>query len=226
MRNIKISDSKKALIKNIASMLDEKLGTSDYLITEQDIADKYKTSVENVITLEKEAIPFEIDITNVKIRRATILKNLFEKGLDFYKENKGGLKSDFTDALILNKEGKLLFLLRNKEDKIGPYKWCLPGGHLEKSLSPERNVKKEIKEETGLDILDCYLVYTKTLKNKNKIYYFYCYLPPIYEVVLNEREHIQYKWMSLEDIKKMNSDEFIFDLKNILLNNILKIKNN
>lgn len=218
-RLVSISKTKKALIDNISDMIREQTGVSNYLITEQTVADKYNVSVEDIIFLEKEAIIFEIDEKNVKLRRVKILNNLLNNGLDFYKENKKGKNSDFTDAFIINEEGKLLFLLRNKQDDIGEGKYCLPGGHLEQSLSEERNVKKEIKEETGLDVLTCNSLTIKKINNgKNKIYYFVCTIPRNSEVILNEKEHSNYKWMSLEDLQKADDKDFIFDLRQYILN--------
>lgn len=224
-REVKITNTQNILLGNLTKMIEDSIGVDSYLITEQEVADKYKVSVEEIILLEKKAIPIEIDEKNVKIRRAKILKNLYEKGLSFYDENKGETKSDFTDALIVNNEGKLLFLKRNINDNLFPGVYCLPGGHLEKSLSEERNVKKEIKEETGLDVLECKFVAVKSINNgKNKIYYFFCTLPFDYEIVLNEREHSNYVWMSLADIKNEPEENFILDTKKYLLDYILEPK--
>lgn len=224
-REVKIINTQNILLGNLTKMIEDSIGVDSYLITEQEVADKYKVSVEEIILLEKKAIPIEIDEKNVKIRRAKILKNLYEKGLSFYDENKGETKSDFTDALIVNNEGKLLFLKRNVNDNLFPGVYCLPGGHLEKSLSEERNVKKEIKEETGLDVLECKFVAVKSINNgKNKIYYFFCTLPFDYEIVLNEREHSNYVWMSLADIKNEPEENFILDTKKYLLDYILEPK--
>ena len=228
VKNI-LNPTKKAVVDNIINMVEtvynDELGVDNYLITEQKVADKHNVDVEEVIIAEKKAIPFEIDIQNVKIRRAIILKNLYDYGLNYYDENNKGLKSDFTDAIITNKQGQILFLLRNQQDTIEGGKYGLIGGHLEKSLNVVRNVKKEIKEETNLDVLDCNLIHLKSINGgKNKIYYFYCTLPNEYNIVLNEREHSNYKWMSLEDIIKTPKDSFMFDLKTILLKEIFNLK--
>lgn len=218
MRTI-ISPTKSALLNSLTKMVETSIGVEGYLISEQDIADKYNISVEDVILLEKEGILFELDIKNTKIRRTTILNNLYKQGLNFYKEKESTLDSSYTDALIVNPDGKLLLLLRNKESANFPNVYCLPGGHLETAYlnAPERNVKKEIKEETGLDILNASLIYIKSLKNSKKIYYFHCSIPNIYEVVLNYREHIQYRWVTLSELRDIPSDKFILDLKETLL---------
>lgn len=221
MRDFKITKTKETFLNNLTQAIELKLGQDKYLVTEQDIVDKYKVDIEKVIQLEKEAILFEEE-SSPKLRRNKILKNLYENGLDFYKENNNGSNSDFTDALIINK-GKLLLGLRSKDCAIAPNKWGLLGsGHLEKFLSLERNIKKEVKEETGLDVLDCKLVNVRKINDgKNKIYYFMVTIPDNSEVVLNQEEHSNYKWVSVEDIEQMDAEDFMFDLKDYLLHSLL-----
>lgn len=220
MRKI-LDPSKTALLKALSQVIDQKFKTEGYLISEQDIAEKYKISIEEVILAEKRGNLLELEISNPKIRRATILNNLYKNGIKFYDEVDSSIKSDFTDAIIVNNDGKLLLLKRNKLSKNFPDVYCLPGGHLETAYknNPEKNVKKEIKEETGLDPLECKLVYIKNINSsKNKIYYFYCSLPlDSEEVILNESEHTQYKWVTLSELKELPKENFILDLKEIIL---------
>jgi len=51
-------------------------------------------------------------------------------------------------ALIVNKEGKILF----GGGKKYKGKWTIPGGHVETGETLETAMKREVKEETGLDI--------------------------------------------------------------------------
>ncbi len=53
-------------------------------------------------------------------------------------------------ALIFNREGKALLV---KSDKWRD-KYCIPGGHIELGETMEDALRREIKEETGLDIYD------------------------------------------------------------------------
>lgn len=215
MREFILPKEQNIILSNLTKAIERKLGKENYLVTEEDIAKKYKVDVEKVILKEKEAIPLEVE-SSPKIRRAKILNNFWTKGLDYYKENHDGLKSNFTDALIV-KNGKMLFGLRSKESEIEPNKWGLLGaGHLEAFLTPEKNVLKEIKEETNLDIIECKLINIKPLEGGRKIYYFLC-TPADGEVVINQSEHQNYKWMSVQDIKSMSDEEFMFDLRKYLL---------
>lgn len=224
-RKVEITSSNKAVIEAVSALMKPQYGNQEYLITEQTVADKHGIEIEEVIALEKEAINLELDIERDPKRRRIIILNNLLKNKDYYKEVQGGIKANFTDAIITNDKGQILFLNRNKKDDIGANKLCFPGGHLEKFLSPERNVKKEIKEETGLDVIQCNLINRKKINNgKNQIFYFYCTIPKDSEVVLNEREHSNYIWMDLKDIINTPNDKFIFDLKNYLLYTILGMK--
>lgn len=63
-----------------------------------------------------------------------------------------------TVGCIIEKDGRILLTLRG----IGPFKyhWCLPGGHIERYEKAIDAVRREVKEETGLEIepefFDCY----------------------------------------------------------------------
>lgn len=225
MREFILPKEQNIVLSNLTKAIERKLGRENYLVTEEDIAEKYKVDVQEVILKEKEAIPLEVE-DSPKIRRAKILNNFWTKGLNFYKENHNGLKSNFTDALIV-KNGKMLFLQRAKDSEIEPEKWGLPGGHLEKFLSPEKNVLKEVKEESGLDIIECKLINVRDVQggnNKMKIYYFLC-TPAEGEVITNNDEHFQYKWMSIQEIQDTPAEDFMFDLKEYILEKLLGIKN-
>lgn len=211
-----LSPAKKALIQNLTNMVENQFGKG-YFITEKDIADKYKVDIDEVILAEKNAIPYEFDDKDANSRRRRILKNLFEKGLRYYEEY-GSSKTDFTDALIINEFGKLLMLKRTSTEEIEPDKWCLPGGHVEKFVSIERNLLKEVKEETGLSVVESTLVSVKKLSDGKKIYYYYCTIPKNAEVTLDNKEHSNYKFFSLTELKELPAEKYIFDLKEYLLN--------
>lgn len=53
-----------------------------------------------------------------------------------------------TCAVVLDDQNRVLLVKRNVEPKIGY--WCLPGGFLETSETPEEGALRELKEETGL----------------------------------------------------------------------------
>ena len=68
MREFKIPKEQNIVLGNLTKMIEQKLGKENYLVTEQDIADKYKVDVDEVILKEKEAIP-EVEQTTLKAAR-------------------------------------------------------------------------------------------------------------------------------------------------------------
>ena len=66
------------------------------------------------------------------------------------------MKSDIvnTTMIYLKRDESYLLLYRNKkQNDINHNKWIGIGGHLEKDESKEQALVREIKEETGLDVL-------------------------------------------------------------------------
>lgn len=53
-------------------------------------------------------------------------------------------------VMIKNKEGKLLLGLR--QGSHGEGEWSFPGGHLDFGETIEETVRREVKEETGLEV--------------------------------------------------------------------------
>lgn len=54
---------------------------------------------------------------------------------------------------IITDNGKILLVKRGKHGKFQEY-WALPGGHIDWNEKSENAVKREVKEETGLDFID------------------------------------------------------------------------
>ena len=85
-----------------------------------------------------------------------------------------------TVMIYLEKENQYLMLYRNKKEKdINKNKYIGVGGHVEKGETPDEAVVREVKEETGLDLLSF---------NKRGLVYF----------VLNGYEEEMYIYTSLD----------------------------
>ncbi len=123
-------------------------------------------------------------------------------------------------GLILHKSGDILLVKSFKWKDL----WTVPGGHIEVGETAENAVKREIKEEVGLDISSARLlliqeaIYPKNFNlHKHFIFLDYLCLSKSKEVELDNREIQEYVWMTPEKALKMNLEEFTRNLINRFL---------
>lgn len=124
------------------------------------------------------------------------------------------MKKDFVVVGFVVHKNKTL-LVRHKKLNM----WLPPGGHIEKEEIPEETVKREIKEETGLDVE---IIGKKDLKAEDKgvkilhtprfiqledIDEFHQHIDLVYfckadsdKIKLKKDEHHDIKWFSKSDL--------------------------
>jgi nucleoside triphosphatase len=105
-------------------------------------------------------------------------------------------------AVILNPEGKILLCKSHKWEN----KWVIPGGHIELGEKMEDALRREIHEETGLEIYSAKLlgikesIFSDTFHEpKHFIFIDYLCRTNSSLVTLND-EAQEYAWVKLEDI--------------------------
>jgi 8-oxo-dGTP diphosphatase len=109
------------------------------------------------------------------------------------------------------KDNSLLLIKRNKENVHKPCVWEVPGGRLnELSEDPIKGLEREVKEETGLDII---------VKNPLSVHHFirddgqkitminFLCQPTSSEITLSE-EHTEFQWLPKEQIKSLLVSDF------------------
>lgn len=108
-------------------------------------------------------------------------------------------------AALKNGEGKVL-LLRRSERKYAPLggQWDLPGGRIDRGSSLFENLKREVMEETGLDLQsEPVLVAAQDIIDDSRHVVRLTYVGKIDgDVALNE-EHTEYRWFSVEEMKAL-----------------------
>ncbi len=115
-------------------------------------------------------------------------------------------------ALIFNQEGKALLV---KSDKWRD-KYCIPGGHIELGETMEDALRREIKEETGLDIYDLEFVMMQEFifdeafhEQRHFIFLdFVCKTDANESEVVLNFESQEFIWVSLEEASRLLVDPY------------------
>lgn len=107
--------------------------------------------------------------------------------------------------LLKSKDGKYLILQRSEEKYPGVgAKWDIPGGRIDPGTSLLENLKREVVEETGLEITgEPKLITAQDILKTDKHVVRLTYLGFADGEVKLSDEHKEYKWLSLEDLKNL-----------------------
>lgn len=123
-------------------------------------------------------------------------------------------------VLLKNKEGKYLLARRNpkKYPEVGP-KWDIIGGRIEPGSTLLENLKREIREEVGLELLsDVKLVAAQDiLKVPGRHVVRLTFVGEIDGEPKIDEDHLEAGWFTAEEIKAMDSatlDTFFKELVN------------
>lgn len=69
----------------------------------------------------------------------------------------------YVRAIIENSQKQILLIQKKSNQKIAAGKWLLPGGTVEFGEAPTDSLKREVKEETNLNIENCILIGTEAM---------------------------------------------------------------
>ncbi len=117
-----------------------------------------------------------------------------------------------TVGAIIEKDKKVLLTKR----KVEPFKnsWCIPGGHIESSESAVEAVKREVKEEVGIDFEPEFFDYFDEIIPKINWYAVVLVFKGKFKGEVKTNEEVkEYRWFPKEDIKNL---KFAFKNKEIL----------
>lgn len=114
-------------------------------------------------------------------------------------------------ALIFNKNGKMLLVKSFKWFD----KWTLPGGHIELGETKEQALKREIKEEVGLDIevvdflmVQDFIFDKQFAKKKHFVFLDFVAKCEDDKVSLDKDEIQDYNWVDPKEALKIDIDSF------------------
>lgn len=129
-------------------------------------------------------------------------------------------------GFIRNKFGEILFVRRSENDSFLPGSWELPGGGVEYGENMEKTLRREIKEECGLDaevgfplaVSDYYMQDDKKEIQRVEII-FLCKLLNLAQTVVVSREHSEYKWVSSNKINSSKPSSYMRNIVTTALKN-------
>ena len=123
-------------------------------------------------------------------------------------------------AAVIKKDGKILMM-----DRVNfPFGWACPAGHIEENEDPEEALKREVNEETNLDVKKYKLIHHEFIewnecKRGEKGHDFF-----VYEVtewdgeIVSNYESKGMRLIGKEDVRLMNMEEvWEYFFKNINL---------
>jgi len=107
--------------------------------------------------------------------------------------------------ILQNKEGKFLVVQRNAEKypETGP-KWDIVGGRINKGISLIENLKREVMEESGLEIKgESKLLTAQDILKTDKHVVRLTYSGFADGELILSDEHTNFKWLTVDEIKKL-----------------------
>lgn len=115
---------------------------------------------------------------------------------------------------IITYNNKVLLVKRSDVDPIGPGSWEFVGGNINFGEDLEEALKREVMEETGIEIKIDKILYATTSKineNRQAVIIIYKCIGQGEEVILSE-EHSDYKWVSKEEFRKFLYKDIMKDI--------------
>ena len=103
--------------------------------------------------------------------------------------------STVAKVVLFDEKDRMLFLKRSKYVEKHSGEWDLPGGHLKANENLESGLKREVKEESGIDIDD--ITFVKKIGNLHFFYAKYNSQP-----VKLSYEHVDYKFFTKNELDK------------------------
>lgn len=126
-------------------------------------------------------------------------------------------------ALLKNKNGKYLFVRRSpiKYPEVGP-KWDIVGGRIDPGSPLLENLKREIKEEVGLDLVgEVKLIAAQDiLRVPGKHVVRLTYIGNIDGEPQIDTDHLEFNWFSLDELKAMTENELDIYFRELLDKNL------
>jgi 8-oxo-dGTP pyrophosphatase MutT (NUDIX family)/predicted GNAT family acetyltransferase len=111
-------------------------------------------------------------------------------------------------------DNKVLLFKRSPEETTNPGKYGMLGGHIEKGENPEEALRREVKEEAGVEVGSFKKLKTYEL-DEVQLNVFYTNEFDTENIKLDKKEHTGKKFFTLEELDNMSAEECIDTNKGI-----------
>jgi len=115
-------------------------------------------------------------------------------------------KDGYSVAGVAVKDGNLFLAKRNKGGSLSE-KWEFPGGKLEKNETFEHALKREFKEEFGVNIIVHSKLCSSRFTHKDRNYELSAYHITILGDTFSLREHTQIHWIPFRELSHIDLAE-------------------
>ncbi len=103
-------------------------------------------------------------------------------------------------GVILNDQKNQVFLTRRKSTQDLAGLWEFPGGKLEASEAPHAALKRELKEEVGIDVTKFESLLVKAHHYQHKSVELHCFVIMQYQLEIAPQEGQEGKWVSVDKL--------------------------
>lgn len=112
------------------------------------------------------------------------------------------IKKKVSAVIVINEKKEVLVLKRAPKAHSFPGYWNFPGGGVEPDETIEAAAVRELKEEAGIEVKESDLVYFEVASLPKLMVHYFMTNKFENEVEINW-ESTEYKWVTLDEIKKM-----------------------
>ena len=117
-----------------------------------------------------------------------------------------------TGIILIANDGRILLQYRNKDNKWNQDSWGEFGGQIEEGETPEEAIKRELKEELGIELVDLKFFKKYELQRKKGIYEQFVFIAslnyPIESLKKQQKEGKDLALFVYEEIKNLKMADY------------------